>query len=92
MAASAPVTQTRSGAADPSVVTDWNATAVATIFTDTAKMPSEGYLYLGFTHAAIYNAVVGITRDYDLVQVASARIRGGPHRKPRQRRLLTGCS
>jgi len=53
-------------AADPAVISDWNATAVATIVTDAAKSPAEAYVYFAFTHAAMYNAVVGITRDYEL--------------------------
>src|SRR5262245_40866282 len=53
-------------AADPRVVADWNATAVATIVTDAAKGPAEAYVYFGFTQLAIYNAVEGITGDYRL--------------------------
>ena len=53
-------------AADPRVVADWNATAVATIVTDAAKGPAEAYVYFGFTQLAIYNAVEGITGDYQL--------------------------
>lgn len=51
---------------DPAVITDWNATAVATIVVDAGKANAEAFLWYGFTHAAIYNAVVGITRDYEL--------------------------
>jgi hypothetical protein len=54
------------GAADPAVISDWNATAVATIVTDEARSPAEAYVYFAFTHAAMYNAVVGITREYEL--------------------------
>ena len=53
-------------AADPQVVRDWNATAVATIVTDAVKGPSEAYVYFAFTQLAIYNAVQGITHDYRL--------------------------
>ena len=54
------------GAADPDVISDWNATAVATLVTDEARSPAEAYVYFAFTHAAMYNAVVGITREYEL--------------------------
>jgi hypothetical protein len=53
-------------AADPAVVADWNATAVATIVTDAGKASAEAFIWYAFTHAAIYNAVVGITRRYEL--------------------------
>jgi hypothetical protein len=53
-------------AADPRVVADWNATAVATIVTDALKGPAEAYVYFAFTQLAIYNAVEGITGDYRL--------------------------
>jgi hypothetical protein len=61
----------RSGAAasadvDPGVITDWNATAVATIVVDAGKANAEAFLWFGFTEAAVYNAVVGITRRYEL--------------------------
>jgi hypothetical protein len=53
-------------ASDPVVITDWNATAVATIVTDALTQPAEAYVYFAFTQAAVYNAVVGITHDYRL--------------------------
>jgi len=57
-------------AADPAVITDWNAIAVNTI----AGAPpngaglnnAEGIMWFGFVQAAVYNAVEGISRDYDL--------------------------
>ncbi len=52
--------------ADPSVITDWNATAVATIVTDAGKANAEAFLWYAFEQAAVYNAVVGITRCYEL--------------------------
>src|SRR5829696_6319579 len=52
--------------ADPAVITDWNATAVDTIVTDAGKGNAEGYLWFGFAQAAVYNAVNGITRRYEL--------------------------
>jgi len=56
----------RVGAADPEVISDWNDTAVATIMTDEARSPAEAYVYFAFMHTAMYNAVVGITREYKL--------------------------
>jgi hypothetical protein len=52
--------------ADPTVVTDWNATAVDTIVVDAGKANAEAFVWYGFTQAAVYNAVVGITRRYEL--------------------------
>jgi hypothetical protein len=52
--------------ADPSVITDWNATAVATIVTDAGKANAEAFLWYAFEQAAVYNAVVGITGCYEL--------------------------
>jgi PAP2 superfamily len=56
--------------ADPAVITDWNAIAVNTI----AGAPpngaglnnAEGIMWFGFVQAAVYNAVEGITGDYNL--------------------------
>jgi hypothetical protein len=53
---------------DPSVISSWNATAVATVVTDAGKANPEAFLWFAFVHLAMYNAVVGITRDYDLYQ------------------------
>ena len=55
-------------AADPGVITDWNATAVATIVTDAGKANAEAFMWYGFEQAAVYNAVVGITGRYELYQ------------------------
>jgi hypothetical protein len=52
-------------ARDPAVITDWNETAMAVIATDAAIAPPVIYLWLAFTHAAMYNAVVGITERYE---------------------------
>ena len=38
------------GAADPAVISDWNATAVATLITDAVRSPAESYVYFAFTH------------------------------------------
>jgi hypothetical protein len=54
------------GAANPAVITDWNATMVATIVTDAGKGNAEGILWFSFVNAAVYNAVNGITRRYEL--------------------------
>jgi hypothetical protein len=51
--------------ADPAVITDWNATAVAVITIDAGKANAEAFLWYGFVQAAVYNAVVGITRRYE---------------------------
>jgi hypothetical protein len=51
---------------DPAVITDWNATAVATIVIDAGKANVEAFMWYGFEQAAVYNAVVGITRRYEL--------------------------
>jgi hypothetical protein len=56
----------RRGAADPAVITDWNATMVATIVTDAGKGNAEGIFWYSFVQAAVYNAVNGITHKYDL--------------------------
>src|SRR5919109_2783346 len=58
--------RTQAVAADPAVVANWNATAIATIVGDAGLANVGAFLYLGFTHAAIYNAVNGITREYEL--------------------------
>jgi hypothetical protein len=57
-----------SGDVDPQVIRDWNATMVATIVGDAGKANAEAFMWFGFIQAAVYNAVVGITRDYELYQ------------------------
>jgi len=52
-------------AADPSVINDWNATAVGVI-TDAGRANAEAFLPLAFAQAAVYNAVMGITGRYEL--------------------------
>ncbi|MEU8609456.1 vanadium-dependent haloperoxidase [Actinoplanes sp. NPDC048791] len=49
---------------DPGVIAEWNAIAVTTLAGDTTKASIESTLYLGFVHAAVYNAVVGIEGRY----------------------------
>ncbi|MFF5294110.1 vanadium-dependent haloperoxidase [Paractinoplanes globisporus] len=48
-----------------SVISDWNAVASATLLGDTGKAPQEIFIYLAFTHAAMYDAVVGIHPRYE---------------------------
>jgi hypothetical protein len=55
--------------ADPTVISEWNEIGIATLTADAAATPPrkaavEGYLYLGFMHAAMYNAVIGIEGGY----------------------------
>jgi hypothetical protein len=54
------------GASDPKVVNDWNAVAFDTIIVDAGKANAEAFMWFAFEQAAVYNAVVGITRRYDL--------------------------
>ena len=51
---------------DPQVIRDWNATMVATIVVDAGKANAEAFMWFGFVQAAVYNAVEGITGDYEL--------------------------
>ena len=51
---------------DPQVIRDWNATMVATVVVDAGKANAEAFMWFGFVQAAVYNAVEGITRDYEL--------------------------
>jgi hypothetical protein len=52
--------------ADPGVIGDWNEVAVATIVTDAGKASVEAFMWFAYEQAAVYNAVVGITRRYEL--------------------------
>ena len=52
-------------AADPAVITFWNGVAVDVIVVDAGKANAEAFLWYAFTHAAVYNAVVGITERYE---------------------------
>jgi hypothetical protein len=58
--------RSRAAAADPSVVTYWNAVAVGVIATDAKKGAAEAIYWLAIAQAAVYNAVNGITGRYDL--------------------------
>ena len=64
---------------DSQVIRDWNATMVATIVVDAGKANAEAFMWFGFIQAAVYNAVVGITRDYELYQWDR---RGSRHASP----------
>ena len=56
----------RQAAADPKVISDWNAIAFDTIVVDAGKANAEAFMWFAFEQAAVYNAVVGITRRYEL--------------------------
>jgi hypothetical protein len=53
-------------AADPSVITDWNAIAVTTIVTEAGINNATTFHWFAVEQAAVYNAVEGITRKYEL--------------------------
>jgi hypothetical protein len=57
-------------AADPAVITAWNAIAVSTIAgpapNGAGKANVEAFLWFAFVQAAVYNAVNGITGEYEL--------------------------
>ena len=57
------------GAADPAVVAAWNEIAVSTITSappDGVGANAENFINFAFVQAAVYNAVNGITREYEL--------------------------
>jgi hypothetical protein len=64
------------GAADPQVISDWNAVAFDTIIVDAGKQNAEAFMWFAFEQAAVYNAVVGITRQYELYNWNSRGPRG----------------
>ena len=51
---------------DPKVISDWNAVAFDTIVVDAGKANAEAFMWFAFEQAAVYNAVVGITGEYEL--------------------------
>ena len=55
-------------ASDPQVVSDWNQVAFDTIIVDAGKANAEAFMWFAFEQAAVYNAVVGITRSYELYE------------------------
>jgi hypothetical protein len=60
------------GAADPAVINAWNTIAVSTIAgpapTGAGKANVEAFTWFGFVQAAVYNAVNGITGEYELYE------------------------
>jgi hypothetical protein len=54
------------GTRNPRVINDWNAIAVTTI--TAANGNAKAFNYYAYVHVAVYNAVVGITRRYQLYQ------------------------
>jgi hypothetical protein len=69
-------------AANPGVITAWNATAVNTIAgpapNGAGKANAEGFLYFAFVQEAVYNAVNGITREYKLQVACQGPERASP--------------
>ena len=63
-------------AADPAVITDWNATTVKTIVTEAGINNATTFHWFAVEQAAVYNAVVGITRKYDLYKWHAHAARG----------------
>ena len=53
-------------AADPAVITAWNATTVRTVVTEAGINNATTFHWFAVEQAAVYNAVVGITRKYEL--------------------------
>jgi hypothetical protein len=45
-------------------ISEWNEIAQKTLLADTTKAIPEDFLYMGFVHAAVYNAVVGVEGRY----------------------------
>ncbi|HET9311885.1 MAG TPA: vanadium-dependent haloperoxidase [Actinomycetota bacterium] len=60
-----PQTAAARPADDPVVITDWNTVAIDVIVVDAGKANAEAFMWLAFTQAAVYNAVVGITERYE---------------------------
>jgi hypothetical protein len=50
---------------DPAVISEWNEIAQTTLLANTTTSLLEDLLYMGFVHAAVYNAVVGIEGRYE---------------------------
>jgi hypothetical protein len=63
--ATATAKDTASKSNDPALVSEWNELAQKTFLADTTKSIPEDFLYMGFLHAAVYNAVVGIEGRYE---------------------------
>jgi hypothetical protein len=54
------------GAANARVITTWNEIAVNTVTNNGAAASPTSFNYFAFVHLAMYNAVVGITGEYEL--------------------------
>jgi hypothetical protein len=67
---------------DPAVISEWNEIAQKTLLADTTKAVPADFLYMGFVHAAVYNAVVG-SRDVTTPTTFPPR---DPKEHPRKRR------
>jgi hypothetical protein len=65
---------------DPAVVSDWNAIAANTLNGDATKPGPEPFLYMGFVHAAVYDAVVGVHRRYEPYRFTAHAPRGASAR------------
>jgi hypothetical protein len=65
LAAAPPASASRGAPANPAVVAEWNEIAYTTLVGDPTKAFIESSLYLGFVHAAVYNAVVGVEGRYE---------------------------
>jgi hypothetical protein len=52
-------------AADPAVITEWDAIAARTIFTENATPAPLSNLYFGYVSIAVYDAVVAIEGEYE---------------------------
>ena len=74
--ATAAATPSAASGGDPTVISDWNGIAVATLSADTTKQPVEDILYMAFVQAAVYNAVVGIEGRYAPYRFHAHALRG----------------
>src|SRR5689334_11008421 len=50
---------------DAGVLADWNQIAASTFVADTTKPGPVPFLYMGFVQAAVYDAVMGVYRQYE---------------------------
>jgi hypothetical protein len=70
--AARPAAGAQPAAADPAVVATWNAIAMSTITgpapNGAGKANVEAFLWLAYVQAAVYNAVNGITGEYELYE------------------------
>lgn len=58
------------GAANAAVISTWNQIAVNTVTNDGASAGPTAFIYFAIVHLAMYNAVVGITGEYELYRWA----------------------